>query len=361
MDTRRLREDKEDPLPAVWFLDYELPNEVFVFASSKQPHGLHGPITDVLSDRHKIIALHNCNVRLDTATHTYYRRLTEGGGEIAIPSSVTEIVELYAERFDKTEVASKIARTGVNPRYRWSDGTMMDARSIEALWDANAAQACARGVLFHAQAEAYLNDQYSPGPSDRISPEFCQFLKYMETLQRRGWQPYRTELSLWHKACNFGGQVDALFQDANGEYHMVDWKRSKEICTAGFQGRNMKRPLHDLADCNLDHYGLQQNLYREILKRYYEDSTGKPIVVKTMALCVCHPNLIEQGHTYREYRIRDMQAEVDVMLRDYVGMFEASASRSKSNDVAPSQGAHGGDERSQRGQSALQEGTKSPE
>ena len=102
MNTQRLKEDGDHPLPAVWFLDYELPNEVFVFAS-KQPHGLHDPITDVLSDRNKIIALHNCNVRLDTATHTYYRRSTEGGGEIAIPSSVTEIVELYAERFDKTE------------------------------------------------------------------------------------------------------------------------------------------------------------------------------------------------------------------------------------------------------------------
>ena len=113
--------------------------------------------------------------------------------------------------------------------------------------------------------------------------------------------------------------MDALFQDANGEYHMVDWKRSKEICTAGFQGRNMKRPLHDLADCNLEHYWLQPNLNRDTLQRYYEDSTGKPIVVKTMSLCVCHPNLIEQGHTYREYRIRGMQPKVDVMLRDYVG------------------------------------------
>ena len=141
-----------------------------------------------------------CNVRLDTATHTYYRCSTEGGEEIAVPSSVTGIVELYKERFDKTEVASKIARTGVNERYRWSDENMMDARSIEALWDASGAQASARGVSFHAQAEAYLNDQYNPGPSDRISPEFFQLLEYMETVQKRSWQPYRTELSLWHKA-----------------------------------------------------------------------------------------------------------------------------------------------------------------
>ena len=323
MNTQRSEEDREQPLADVWFLDYESPNEVFVFAS-KQPHGLHDTITDVLSERNKITALHHCTVRLDSVTHTYYRRSIQGGEETAVQSSVTRVVDLYKEGFDKAEAARKIARIGANPRYRWSDGRSMDARSIETLWGANGAQASARGVLFHAQVEAYLNGQYNPGPADRMSPEFSQFLKYMEELQRRGWRPYRTEVSLWHQDLNIGGQVDALFQDVNGEYHMVDWKRSKEICAEGFRGRTMKPPLHEFGDCNLEHYGLQQNLYREILRRYYEDSTGKAFVVKTMSLCVCHPVLSDHGHTYREYRIREMQPEVDAMLHDYGEYLKAS-------------------------------------
>ena len=54
---------------------------------------------------------------------------------------------------------------------------------------------------------------------------------------------------------------------------------------------------------------------------------GKAFVVKTMSLCVCHPILIYHGHTYREYRIREMLPGVDAMLHDYVESLKVSKSR----------------------------------
>ena len=103
----------------------------------------------------------------------------------------------------------------------------------------------------------------------------------------RGFRLWRAEWSIYDSSVMVAGQIDALFIDPAGAYHMVDWKRCKRsldpAANARFD-RYGKGPCKHLLDNDYTHYCLQQNLYAAILRRRYD------IVVSSMSLAQLHPD-----------------------------------------------------------------------
>ena len=114
----------------------------------------------------------------------------------------------------------------------------------------------------HWHIEQFCNGRCLAHP---WSPEYTQFVAfYREVLMGRKWQPFRTELSMFHCGLHVAGQADLLCVDEKGGVVIVDWKRSKRITRHGW--KHMKAPLAHLPDANYYHYALQLNLYRYILE-----------------------------------------------------------------------------------------------
>ena len=114
------------------------------------------------------------------------------------------------------------------------------------------------------------------------------FLELVEReLVPRGLRVFRTEWAIYDEKVMVAGQVDALFIDASGKFHMVDWKRSKHsldpMSNAQYR-RFGKPPCEHLLDNDYAHYSLQQNLYAAILRRRYN------ITVSSMTLAQLHPD-----------------------------------------------------------------------
>ena len=77
----------------------------------------------------------------------------------------------------------------------------------------------------HREIEWLLNG----GSVDDPSPEIQQFLDLFPSMVEDGLTIYRTELSLYHRALNVAGQIDALFRDQDGHFVIVDWNRKVDL------------------------------------------------------------------------------------------------------------------------------------
>jgi hypothetical protein len=91
-----------------------------------------------------------------------------------------------------------------------------------------------------------------------------------------------------------------VFIMPDGEYIIVDWKRSKKIRKEPFKGKKGTGIFLHLDDCNFIHYSLQLNTYRHFLELHY----GKR--VKEMHIAVFHPN----NDNYLQFPVERMEKEV---------------------------------------------------
>ena len=206
------------------------------------------------------------------ATHTY---LVDG---LVFEKSVTQVIHQFTHDFDAPSAIQAMKQRDWETKQQLflrDDGEVMSDAEIAAMWRKNGEVSRARGTLMHYQIEQWLNGCELEAPR---SPEIEQFLVLQEAAQI---QPFRTELSIFHSVLKIAGQIDCLAKDEHGDITIWDWKRAKEIRMDGF--RQMRYPLHHLADSNFWHYALQLNLYLYILETEYE------LKVSHMRLGVLHP------------------------------------------------------------------------
>lgn len=141
-----------------------------------------------------------------------------------------------------------------------------------------------RGTYLHSQIEAFLKGE----KYDDNIPEFSLFKSfYEEAIMPRHLRFIEAEKSILLPEHNIAGTVDALFQKENGDYIMVDWKRSKHLIIDGYPkkygyGRGFSILSH-LDNSSYYKYELQQSFYRYILEKEYG------INLTTMLLVVLHP------------------------------------------------------------------------
>ena len=80
------------------------------------------------------------------------------------------------------------------------------------------------------------------------------------------------------------GTIDAVFINDDNSLSLYDWKRSKEIKYTSYDNEMGFKPFDKLPNCNFSKYSIQLNIYKEILKTYYN------FKIKEMYLIICHPN-----------------------------------------------------------------------
>lgn len=157
-------------------------------------------------------------------------------------------------------------------------------------WESQGAEARDAGTFMHLQIEQSLlglpvEHEFTFNYSGRyvnsskkidISHELHLFEEFRE---ERKPESFRTEWRICDEVNGVAGTIDYLTKDKEGNYRMCDWKRSNKIgfeSVGGFCvernnrfGRRAFPPLDHLDDTVFNHYCLQQNLYRYILREHY--------------------------------------------------------------------------------------------
>lgn len=253
-------------------------------------------------------------VLFDEAHHRYtiqhplwLQKKADGSGTI----SVTTLIHQLFPKFDELGMASRIVNN-INRKlmetdlYQTPDFTETERRyfgmtvnQITDAWEVNRVQASSLGTAFHKTVEDYLNSAGQQFPPT-ITTEFDYFLNFWRdlTTQYPGLSLYRTEWMVFDENIGLAGSIDCILRDTQGNFLIVDWKRSKEIKLNNRYQKGLS-VFCNFDDCNWSHYQLQLNFYREILERHYMTELcavagSNPVPyqgkVTYMMNVVCHPD-----------------------------------------------------------------------
>jgi hypothetical protein len=272
-----------------------------------------GEDLDVLARLHP----HPLDVRvvMDPVAHKYFL-----DGEKTFPISVSGIWASKFEKFDAESCVKKFfAGWCANPsnkyyqliqylRIRQKKTDDEIKLEIIAFWTDNGNFQADLGTHMHLQIERFLNG----APHEGESPEMIMFHAFFEAeIQGRGWKPYRTEWSIFDEDAMVAGQIDSVFIDADGGLHMVDWKRCKEKLgpeMKSYRNRCGYGPCSHLLDTGYNHYCVQQNLYKYILKKNYG------VDLLSMHLAQFHPNF----GSYNFVKVEDMQPLATTLIAEHL-------------------------------------------
>lgn len=227
--------------------------------------------------------------------------------EKPLSQSVTSVVSNYFEKFipDKAVELMMNGKNWPRPQYCDEDGMPFTKERILAQWESVGELARSQGTLMHSDIEQYLNNV----EVTTVIPEFEQFLQFKkEVMESRGVTPYRTEWRVAAPDLSLGGSVDFVGRKADGSYVLMDWKRSKNLTKNMYSsyGKKCLKPVSNLPDCEGSKYGLQLNMYRYILGRYYD------VHISSMTLASFHPHL----DRYFTAEIPVMEKEVLAIVDD---------------------------------------------
>lgn len=190
----------------------------------------------------------------------------------------------------------------------------VDPQQVKEEWDANGQKSREAGVFLHQQIENYfLNQplchlyhfQYNGifVENDETIDIQREFNFFNQFIQDNPIIPYRTEWKIFDRSTKIAGTVDLICKNGDG-YDLYDWKRSSKIHDTisygcGFDG------LSHLTNTTLNHYKLQQNLYRYILENQYGMN------IKSMKLVVLHPDF----NSYEIIDVERMDNEINTIIR----------------------------------------------
>ncbi len=243
-------------------------------------------------------------IAFDEGPHVYYVK-----GETGY-TSVTAVVHENFEHFDALGVATTmVQRADFKKAARYAQYHTMAAEAttqeelvatIIKSWDDNGREQAAHGTAMHRFIELTLNGIPTPAV-DCVERQHYQ--EYAKQQAAAGLVPYRTEWMLWDEELKITGSIDAIYyKPSMGTYHMVDWKRSKEIKWFGFKkGRGL---CSHLQDCNFVHYTLQLNTYKYLLEKNYN------LQIADMHIVVLHPS----NESFLELPVADQQALVHKLI-----------------------------------------------
>lgn len=229
-------------------------------------------------------------IRFDEEPHIYYI------DEEAYDISVTKFVHDFFEKFDPDKIIAKFYdywQSNENSQYFG-----LSADEIKDMWKQNGMEASKLGTQLHRDIELFYNKQDIENDTKEYN-HFKEFHKDNDHLK-----PYRTEWEVFDEDYRLAGSIDCVFEH-EGEYHIFDWKRCKEI-KENNKYQEGRYPLNHLPDCNYWHYSLQLNIYKYILEKKYGLNIGM------LRLVVLHPDKL----TYELVKAVDLQDEVKLMLEE---------------------------------------------
>ena len=213
------------------------------------------------------------------------------GREPVHPTSTTTLIHKFFPHFDADAIIDKMFISGSAQR-NYPD---MTKEQIKNKWKQDGIEASKLGTLMHLDIERFLNEEKVLDPD---TPEFHMFLDFWDYITRKypGCKIYRTEWLIYDEDIPLSGSIDCTIIKENGEFVLVDWKRSKEIKKSN-RFQSGFGPCEGLDDCNFIHYTLQLNIYRRILEHKYGAT------VSDCMLAVFHPN--QRGYLIYDVDRRD--------------------------------------------------------
>ena len=224
------------------------------------------------------------DIEFDDPSHTYTVRGKK------VPISVTKLGTQAVppeHRFDGRKVIAKNLtswRNNASSKYHAMVADVDDeqaTKNILSSWDRNRDA----GTGMHKCFEQIMNLEPVPR-ADEYAKEIAQFHVAMDSLI--GLMPARTEMSVFANDAQgdaaVAGQIDLLMKDAEGQYHIVDFKRTAADLSPGAYAFG-KKFLDDLPINDHYKYSLQLAMYALM----FELQTGVPIA--SMRLLQVHPEL----------------------------------------------------------------------
>ena len=168
--------------------------------------------------------------------------------------SVTGFVHSFFPKFKADEIIGKMM---MSRNWQSSKYFGMEVEEIKQAWEDNANQAAELGTALHKSIEEFYNN--TPTPMDTVE------YKYFEEFEidHNTLKPFRTEWEIYDEELKLAGSIDMVFEDKEGNYHLYDWKRSKQI-KENNQYEEGYFPLSHLPNANYWQYSLQLNIYKQI-------------------------------------------------------------------------------------------------
>jgi len=227
-------------------------------------------------------------------------RYTDDRGELY--KSVSTLVHEYAQPFDAKSTAARMESQGRG-----------DATALIESWDATRDEACEYGTRVHETAEAALrNDPPPRKPRDEKERRAFQAVwKFCKEQILTRLQVLSIEQILFNPRYYICGTADLLCRRPDGSLLILDWKTNREIKREGFKGVMMRDPVSHLPDCNLSHYSLQLNIYRQLI--YSNRYTPRTMPINMMLLYI-NPETFE----VEKIPVPDMSAEALALILDDV-------------------------------------------
>ena len=233
------------------------------------------------------------DIVFNEATHTYADTRNQTG--TADYTSVTTLIEKFFPFFDEEAYIE---------HFMTESGKSREEVIRKML------EPSERGTFMHQQIEYFLKGK----PHEEDFKEFKMFRQFHEEqIMRRGLTFYDAEKIVTLPQYGIAGTVDALFRKPDGNFVMVDWKRSKNLIIDGYpkkygSGRGLSILSH-LDNSSYYHYELQQSFYKYILETEYG------MKVSSMILCVLHPEY-DRYYTIKlsDYRLQEVREMIVALL-----------------------------------------------
>ena len=227
-------------------------------------------------------------ISFDEANHSYYPVTNKTGNADFI--SVTTLIG----RFFPFDIDRYIEKKAKEENREEADVLL----EYERIRD----EAAEKGTYVHEQIEKFLKGE----AHDSNFKEFELFKHFYEKeIISRGLKFVDAEKVTYLKEYNIAGTIDALFQKSNGDYVIVDWKRSIKLLVDGYPKKyGYGMALSELA--HLDNssyykYELQQSFYKYILEKKYN------MKVSSMILTILHEKYPDYGIIKLDYREREVK------------------------------------------------------
>jgi len=235
----------------------------------------------------------------DNDMHDYY---VDG---IKYPFSATSLASVACEQFMKYTIATNCSKKSRNKDYM-----NKTALEILAIWE-NSARI---GTKMHAAIEVFFNSGVITKDPE-VSVEMLYFRDFVKNeLEPRGLECYRTEPIIFTEPSSgfkTAGSVDFIGIDKNGDYWILDWKRTLHLNSIEPEHytKMMNAPLEHLHSTDYNKYSLQLHIYRYILAKYYNIH----VKAENMALVAFHPS----NKTYKFIHTANLEDEVVMLFEDF--------------------------------------------
>ena len=169
--------------------------------------------------------------------------------------SVTAVTAEFFEPFDAEAIATNLVAN--YPKYKG-----MEVSELIEQWDAKRDH----GTKVHNEIEQKLKKGKEP-----VEKKAVQGLNWLKGYKQKSDIDIYPEIIVYSKELKIAGSIDILAHNKNtNTYEIIDWKTSKSIETASFNGKMGRHPITShLMDCKFVTYSMQLSFYRFLLETYY--------------------------------------------------------------------------------------------